>query len=301
MGYLYLSLALLCGLIKAYCGKRSSHTASTTYDAVCINTLRMLLCILIGLILVLFDGAFAGVTLTPKLLLISLLCGASTAGFVVSWLLAVHSLSYMLVEVFIMGGVLFPLLFSALCYGEAVGAWQAVGILLLLFAVYCMCSNKRGEPSARLSPKGFLLLFACAAFSGFSDFSQKLYVNECVGATVSFFNLCTYVFAALTLAAALFFFRRAEKRNGELPTVKSIVLPILPYIVIMAICLFLNSYFKTLSASYLDAVILYPLSQGMSVALALLMSAVLFKEKVNAKMLFGVALAVFSMILINLA
>jgi hypothetical protein len=53
MGYLYLIFALAFGLIKIYCGKRSSAAATCSYKAIIINTVRMILCVIIGLLFVL--------------------------------------------------------------------------------------------------------------------------------------------------------------------------------------------------------------------------------------------------------
>lgn len=302
MGYVFLVLALLCGLVKAYCGKRSSHAATSSYDAILINTVRMSLCILIGLLLVCMDGSASIRDTTPQILLIALLGGVSTACFIVSWLLAVHSMAYMLVEVFVLGGTLLPLTLCAIRYEEAIAPLQILGIALLLVAVYCMCTDKQSHDrtGGRLSAKGLLLLLACAASAGCSDFSQKLYVKECSGSSVALLNLYIYLFAAGTLLIALPVFRAQQKKKAPLLSPLQTVRPIVHYVVIMAVCLFLNSYFKTLAAGQLDAVLLYPLSQGLNTVCSLGMSFFLFKEKIHAKGLFGIALSVVAMILINL-
>lgn len=298
MGYLYLLLALTFGLIKAYCGKRSSSAANCSYNAILINTVRMILCVLIGGIIVMIGG-ISSLTLTePKAILIALLCGVSTAGFTVFWLLAVHTNAYMIVEVFVMGGVVIPLTLCAILYKERIGAIQIVGIILLLIAVYCMCTYRKTE-KASLSIKSFFILILCAVSSGISDFSQKLYIREIENTDISVFNLYTYLFAAITLLAVCLFIRAKEKNTEKLKSPREIIMPILHYVVIMAICLFLNAYFKTSSARYLDAVLLYPLNQGCAVILSLLMSVVIFKEKTTLKGVIGIALSIISMILIN--
>jgi multidrug transporter EmrE-like cation transporter len=45
---------------------------------------------------------------------------------------------------------------------------------------------------------------------------------------------------------------------------------------------------------------LYPLSQGCSVVLGLVMAAVCFKERINAKCIVGMSLAFAALLLINL-
>ena len=299
MGYLFLLLALSCGLLKAYCGKISSSAVSCSYDAVVLNTVRMILCVFIGLLFVLSGGGAALTVTTPKILAIALLCGISTACFAVLWLLAVRTMAYMLVEVFVMGGVIVPLTLCAFFYKEPIGRWQLIGVILLLAAVYCMCTCKNTD-KANLAKKDFLLLLLCSLSSGISDFSQKLYTKEIENANISLFNLYTYLVASIVLLAACFFFKKKEKDGIKIKPLREIVRPIFHYVAIMAVCLFLNAYFKTLSAKYLDAILLYPLNQGCAVLLSLIMSAIIFKEKINAKGYLGVALAIIAMILINI-
>ena len=72
------------------------------------------------------------------------------------------------------------------------------------------------------------------------------------------------------------------------------------YIFIMSVCLFANSYFKTLAAGYLNAVLMYPLSQGGALILSAIMSATLFKEKLTAKAIIGIFVAFAGLLVINL-
>lgn len=290
-------LALAFGLTKAYCGKRTSGAATCFYNAILINFVRMSLCVAVGLLFVFTDGISSLACTTPKLLLICLLSGISIACFTVCWLLAIHTNAYMIVEVFVMGGVAVPLILCRILYREAIGWVQIIGLLLLLAAVYCMCTYRHKE-KITLSFQNFLLMLLCAFSTGISDFSQKLYVKEIENVRISVFNLYTYVFASVSLAGLCIGLR--AKGTGRTQYIPSILKPIVHYVVIMAACLFLNAYFKTLSAKYLDAVLLYPLNQGCAVVLSLVMSVVLFKEKTTAKGVIGIALSVIAVILINL-
>ena len=68
----------------------------------------------------------------------------------------------------------------------------------------------------------------------------------------------------------------------------------------MSVCLFLNSYFKTMAAGILPSAILYPLSQGASLILSSFMSMLFFKEKLTAKCITGIALSFAGLLIINL-
>jgi multidrug transporter EmrE-like cation transporter len=80
----------------------------------------------------------------------------------------------------------------------------------------------------------------------------------------------------------------------------AVIKPIWIYVILMAACLFAYSFFKTKAAHYLDATELYPLSQGCSVVLSLLMASIIFKEKINTKCIVGITLSFLALLMINL-
>lgn len=298
MGYLFVLIALLCGVTKGFCGKKTSGTLVNTSDAMMVNTVRMLACIFVGLAIVTFQGELSCLAASPKFIAIAALSGIGTAAFTVSWLMSVKQGAYMMVDVFLLIGVVLPLLLSKFIYGEDIELVQWVGILVLMVAGYIMCTYNVSI-KGKMSPKALILLALCAVSNGVTDFSQKMFTRELPEGNVAAFNLYTYLFAGITLAVCCLCFRRVEKKTAMLQPPKKVILPIIGYIAVMAVCLFLNSYFKTLAAHYLSAAEIYPLSQGGSVILSMAMSAVFFKEKIKLRCVVGVALSFAALLLIN--
>ena len=206
-----------------------------------------------------------------------------------------------MVEVFLLVGVVIPIVACYLFFGDEVGLWQIIGILILLVAIYFMCTYNN-TIKGKLSTKAFLLLLLCGVANGITDFSQKLFTKVAPqSATNASFNFYTYIFATITLLVTYFIIRKADEKSGCKPRRPlEVVQPIWYYVLIMAVCLFINSFFKTEAAKYLDAVQLYPLNQGCAVLLSLLMSTVLFKEKINAKCTVGIFLSFVALLIINL-
>ena len=130
MGYLFLSIALLAGVTKGYCGKKTSGYTNSLRDATLANIIRMMLCILIGFILIFITGDLKKLIPSRDILLISLLSGASTAVFVVAWLISVKKGAYMMLDIFLMLGVLVPLIASNLFFQESIKAKPELSILL---------------------------------------------------------------------------------------------------------------------------------------------------------------------------
>ena len=99
------------------------------------------------------------------------------------------------------------------------------------------------------------------------------------GDSVSAFNLYTYVFAAAVLLIFYIFNRiKSKPAQSDEGGFKKLC-QLFGYVFVMSVCLYLNSYFKTLSGGYISATQLYPLNQGAAVILSLLMSSIFFKEK----------------------
>lgn len=298
MGYLFLALALGAGITKAYCGKRLGNATEKMADAVSVNLFRMVLCIIIGFVLILVKGDFDYILPNAGALVIMAVSGVATSVFLVTWLLSVNRGVYLLVEVFLMLGVLVPILTSAFWFGETVSWAQWVGIGLLFLATVIMCSYNNTQKK-KLDVVSMGLLILCGLSNGLADFMQKLFVQTAPEIPVSVFNFYTYVFSSVTLlpmllavtakakGSALGNFGRIVKKSGWLIT-------------IMAVCLFMNSYFKTVAAGYLEAAQLYPLNQGASLILSALMATVIFKEKFTVKTFLGILAALSAILVMNL-
>lgn len=299
MGYLFLSVALAAGLIKGFCGKKTSFALTCNSDSMIINVLRMLLCVIIGFVLLILQDGFLALSLDGFLLFVYALSGIASAAFVVSWLLSVKSGAYMMVEVFLLLGVIVPIVLCRIFFNEQIRLLQILGIIVLLIAVYVMCTYNVSV-KGKMSLKSILLLILCGLSNGVADFSQKLFVKMRADGQVTAFNFYTYVFAGVALFFAYFIFRKVDKKNSlSVRKPLEVVKPIWRYVLIMAVCLFVNSFFKTLAAQYLDAVQLYPLNQGCAVVLSLLMSAIFFKEKINYRCLIGIGLSFIALMMIN--
>ncbi len=298
MGYLFLCLADLFGLTKGYCGKKISGYVKESRDAMLANILRMGICILIGFVFVILFCGFSGFNIGFVGILISLLSGISSAVFVVSWLFAVNKGAYMLVDVFLTLGLVIPITLCAVFFGEEIRWNHYVGFLLLLIAVAVMCSYSSSVKS-KINFNSLLLLSIAGISQGFSSFAQKWFVRKLSADLVSSFNFYTYVFSAIALILA-YLFINSKGKNTENSKQKLSLKKTWVYILIMAVMLFLNSYFMTLAASKLDAVLLYPLSTGLALALSAVMSRIAFKEKLNTRCIVGILLAFIALIIINL-
>lgn len=298
MGYIFLSIALTAGIIKAYCGKKTSGYTANIKDAMVANLIRMLLCVVIGSVFIVLQRQVEYMVPDSRLIAIAALSGVSVTVFVVTWLLAVKNGAYMMVEVFLMLGVLIPMLAGYIFYDETIGVNKWIGMFILVIATLIMCSYNNSQKQ-KLSVKSLVLLAISGVSSGLADFSQKLFVIEVPDIPISIFNFYTYVFSGFFLSLSLLLY---SKKNGGHVLVKSnpVFTKIFGYIFVMSVCLYANSYFKTKAAVYLDSAHLYPLNQGSALILSTIMSALLFHEKITLKCAFGLVVAFVGLIFINI-
>ncbi len=295
MGYLFLAIALFGGCTKGYCGKMTSGYISESSDAMLANMLRMIICIVIGFFMALIQDGIYAFAVSKNVLAISALSGITSSVFVVTWLISVRKGAYMMMDVFLMLGIIVPLIGSNICFGEGITLFQCLGLGLLLIAVLIMCSYNSSLKGA-MNITALILLIICGVSSGLTDFSQKLFI-ECKGNTsIAVFNFYTYVFSALVLGICYGSTRIRSKAIHK----KSKLSLIWVYVVIMAVSLFVNSFFQTKAAGYLPSAQLYPLSKGAGLILSSLMSVILFKEQMTVKSVTGIILSFVSLLIINM-
>lgn len=298
MGYLLASLTGLTNVTKGYCGKKLSVYVNGYKDASIIYFIRMILCAAIGAVVAMFQSAslFSGVG--TQMLLICLLSGTATAVNLVCWITAVKSGAIVLLDVFHMLGVGLTIACSVIFLKEELKFTQVLGVAVLLAATYIMCSYNNSL-KGRLKISAILLLTLCGITDGLMHFTQKLFVYQVKDGNAAVFNFYTYLFSCIVLFAAFLIFRKIEKPMREEKAKKDYG-KIMIYVSVMAVALFATSYLKTLAAQYLSSVVLYPLSQGVTIILSMCMAAICFKEKITTKSIIGVILAIIALCIINL-
>lgn len=297
MGYFYLAVAILCGCTKGYCGKKTSGAVKETKDAMLANILRMIFCVVIGFAILAFGGNINLLNAGFNTLLISFLSGVGMSAFVVVWLLTVKRGAYMTLDVFLMLGVIIPIAASTILFNEGIRLNQIIGFIVLTLASVIMCSYNNSIKE-KMSISSLVLLILCGVSNGVVSLSQKLFVNYVKDGSNVVFNFYTYAFSAVILTVCYFAFGKKEKQKSE--NIFTAQKTLICYIAVMAVCLFLNTFFMTKSASVLPSVILYPLSQGGSLILSSLMSAVFFKEKITKVCVVGLVVAFAGLIVMNM-
>lgn len=296
MGYIFLAIALLTNNIKGYCGKQMSRYSAKLNDTLLICFFRMLMCIATSAVILAVTGGYFGLEITPKLIGYAAFSGISTAILVAAWLFAANSSGYMMLEVFQMLGVGVTILMSFVFYQEEITVRDLIGFAVLVFAAYLMHAGTKIKPTVKI----LAVVILCGLANGMTDFSQKAFIYSGLDTTTAQFQLCSYVFAAATLILLYTAMTAGKKPEDNDGGAVAILKKTWYFVLIMAVCLYGNSFFKTEAANYLSAAKLYTLSQGGTMAIGTLMSAFLFKEKLTAKSYASIAITFIGLLIINL-
>lgn len=292
MGYLYMLSAVVSNAFKGFCGKKQSLLINGPRDAMTVNFFRMVCCAIVGAG-ILAAGNSSFIPSSGAALPILIVSGFSNASQVVCWMLAARLSAVTLMDVFATLGLIVPMVTCSFLFGETIRPIQWLGYLLLCAAAAVMCSYSVSLKKKKMGFADFALLLGFGFSLGITDLTQKLYVNYCPGLPTSMFNFYTFLFAAVFTGIATLI---TPKKAGEPPCP---IKKAWPYVVAMALSLFLVTWCKTAAAAVLPAAQAYPLYQGGVLISMALVGAVFFGEKITRRCILGMSMTFMAMLMMN--
>lgn len=185
-----------------------------------------------------------------------------------------------------------PILFGFLFYNEKLSSLKIIGILLALAAVYY--TSQKGKTIA-FKTTSFLLPFLVFIGSGTIDISLA-YFQKNIDSAAELSLLSTCIFGAAAIIGCFYILSRSNIKTS-----------IINYqTIIGGICLGIPNYFsiycllRALQNNNMNNASVFTLNNVAIVLATTLLGIVLFREKMSKKNFVGIALAVFSIILIAL-
>jgi len=311
MVYLIVSIALLALGIKGYCGKKTSGFMRNIGDSFLMNTIRFLLCILVGLVFVLIETE--SLKIDGGMLAICVFSGITMALNVGFWALAVKYCAMSTLDVMTTLSSIIPAVLCSIFFGETFSWMKMIGFTLIVIASFFMMGYNRSI-KGKGSILGKILMLLTVLGDAFFSFSQQIYKQfRTVGGmyadgkptySKTVFNFYIYIFAAITLS--LFFIIYAlttkDKKEVSLNALSKNTYPALPFIAIMAICLFIANFMQTAATNdfNMPSQILYPIIKAGCLIMNTLTAAIFFGEKPNKKSYIGLSFALIGIVLINI-
>ena len=294
MGYLFLIISALLDGVKGCLSKPVSRHTTTLGDSLLINVSRTALCTLFALVFCLTVSGHA-----PDgrngMLGVTLLSGASTALFMVSWLMALRTGAFMTLTILGTSSCLLPILLSAIFFGEAILPQHLAGLALLVTASWLLCSYQK-KLKGKVSVTEVIWLTLMFISCGFVSFAQKIFVHTVPGGSTADYNFFTYLFAT----SVMLLFLPASKKEGFGMPPKTLLKKTGLLVLCLSLSLYFVDYFRTLAAATVPAGVLYPMSSGIVMVINLIYSTCFIKEKPTGRTWIGLALTLAAVIVLNL-
>ena len=300
MGYLFLLLALAGGLIKGLAGKGISRDVNSLSDGFAVNVIRCGFCALIALALAIPISGIESFALEPMGFLVSILSAIFMSMFTVAWLYAYKSEAYIFLSIFTMLGSIITALLGFIFYGDELKPTRIIGMLLLFVAVYVMSLYNKNI-KGKMTTKAVITLIIGGLGAALADFMQKVFTKEALGSPYVF-NFYTYALAILPqLLILVLLLRFGSKKEGK-ERITPVLLDKRHLIIffIISAALYLNSTTKTLATGYIPATMLYPTLQGANLIASAILASLIFKERITKKSVVGKAIALSSILLMNI-
>ena len=290
MGYLFIFLAVLWNTAKGYSSKRVSGTLKTIRESIVFNIARDFSCFVFALLFVLLKRIPNVFTITLFEAVICIISGVSMAVFTTVWIAALRTDAYMLVSACGSASFIVLCLWGMFFLNEVFSLFKLVAFILILCALYFLL-RYNFKLNGKLSKGQILLLVLIIISQGINQTTQKLYSvyvpDKDIGCYTVYMLFISF-FAFLTILP----FIKIDKSDEK----KHIIKDNFKYIVIMGLALFASSYFQTLAAKEVDAIILYPLLSALNLVGSSTMATLIFKEKMSHDSVVGIILVFCALI-----
>ncbi len=295
IGYLYLTLALIAGLTKGLFGKKVSRDVITLKDGFTVNTIRTVFCALVGFLVAIIQVGINGFYLSVPSLIVCLASSIFMAMFSMSWLYAYKSEAYVFLNIFTMLGSVVTALLGWAIYGDKIRTGQIAGFILLFVAVYIISLYNKNI-KGKMSKRAIFTLLIGGVGVALSDFMQKVFVKQNLGEP-SVFTFYTYFLMIIPqiIALVLFKFNKSTPKNPTLCNKRHILI-----FFVISSALYLNVIMKTMAVGYIPSTRLYPTLQGANLIASALCASLFFKEKITAKSIIGISIALVAVIVMNI-
>ena len=316
MEYFLLIVTLLFLATKGYCGKKTSTDIKKPTDPFLFNLIRMLFCLGIGFVLILIEAVSSQLAVPPLFVWITVGAGAANVAFLVGWILAVQRTPMVTMDVALTIGSILPAVLCLILFDEAISVPKLGGFALILVAT-AILSGYGKSTGKRAGVTGVLLVITASLGEGFSSFCQQLYKHyytvdgsraHGVYYENAIFQFYTYVFTAAFLAlffigASIWNYRKQteQERTGYVRGLFSSCVRPLPYIAVMAGCLFAANYMQTaITTTYgMSSQVLYPVIKGGSLVLVNITAMLFFGERPTWRSITGSAFALGGAVLMS--
>ncbi|MEE0968991.1 MAG: EamA family transporter [Clostridia bacterium] len=295
MGYIFLLIATFFNASKGYYSKKVSTSINTLRDNLDISLFRNIICSVFALILLLIPGS-TNLKISVTETVLCAVSGVSLAVFMSSWIFAIKSESYMLSSAFASSSFIVPSIIGIAFLGETFTLSKLISFITISAAIFFLLKFNT-HLNGKISIKQFFMLITVLLSQGINQSVQKIYTENFPNKE-AYYTFYSSVFTVLAILITMIFVKRPK--NSEKSTVlkgRNLI-----YALLMALGLFGYTFFLTLaSGAGIDAIILYPLTNALSLIALAVVASIFFGEKLNRDSVTGIILVFVALVVNNLS
>ena len=292
--YSYFLIILLLRLPQNIFNKRSSGIFRGAPAYFAYGAYRYLLSGGMALVLLLFAGGFSGVSL--KALAISAIGAVALGSNLFFGLEALKSGAMVLSSMAGSAGLLLPCVFGIFMFDEPMSLMQLFGILLLIFSGWLLIGYSK-KLKGSFTPRTMLLLIGSMLSNGFTMVAQKMFSKYLPDVSVSVFSFLAFGLVGVGMCVGLVPQLTKKEKREE---IKKLPKALWFYGAGLSTILLIINQLATIAAKVIPSAIMFPINDGGATIITALTGAVVFKEKLTARSVAGLALGIASLIVINL-
>lgn len=292
--YSYFLIILLLRFPQNLFNKRSSGIVRGAPAYFAYGAYRYLLSGGMALVLLLFAGGFSGVSL--KALAISAIGAVALGSNLFFGLEALKSGAMVLSSMAGSAGLLLPCVFGIFMFDEPMSLMQLFGILLLIFSGWLLIGYSK-KLKGSFTPRTMLLLIGSMLSNGFTMVAQKMFSKYLPDVSVSVFSFLAFGLVGVGMCVGLVPQLTKKEKREE---IKKLPKALWFYGAGLSTILLIINQLATIAAKVIPSAIMFPINDGGATIITALTGAVVFKEKLTARSVAGLALGIASLIVINL-
>lgn len=292
--YSYFLIILLLRLPQNIFNKRSSGIVRGAPAYFAYGAYRYLLSGGMALVLLLFAGGFSGVSL--KALAISAIGAVALGSNLFFGLEALKSGAMVLSSMAGSAGLLLPCVFGIFMFDEPMSLMQLFGILLLIFSGWLLIGYSK-KLKGSFTPRTMLLLIGSMLSNGFTMVAQKMFSKYLPDVSVSVFSFLAFGLVGVGMCVGLVPQLTKKEKREE---IKKLPKALWFYGAGLSTILLIINQLATIAAKVIPSAIMFPINDGGATIITALTGAIVFKEKLTARSVAGLALGIASLIVINL-
>lgn len=293
MAGVYIGIILLCRIVQALFGKRSSNEIKNITMLVGDNAFKNTVSSVLGLALIIVAGN--GFKADLRTVLIATFSGLCLFVSGCCGTYALKSGTVSLNSMFGTAGMIIPIIAGAVLFNQPISIIQVAGLGLFFVSAYLLIGASKTVYS-NFSYKTVLLLVGSMVSNGGTMLAQQMFTHYVTDGDISVFSFISFGVIAILAGIAYLIMSAKNKSDGcETKFPRALII----CGIALALAVFVINQLATACTKLVSPVILFTFINGGGTIISTLVAAIVYNEKMSKKTVSGVLIGIISLIIIK--